>query len=238
MADDPLEIPQSDEKDVLHIAISTAISAVPFLGGSELFKFIVTPSIEKRRERWMQTVAESIKELQQQSALNIQQLSSNEEFVTLLLQATQSAFKTHLESKHQLLKVVLIQTVLQDVSFDVKQLYMSMIDRFSPTHIHLLKFVEQNTSVTVGIESIQKFHELMLQSQEENALVLHFDNFLAFLVELERDGLLIATTGFLTTDRIYNPPIRGLHLSNFEGDKLPRLNITQLARDFIAFLGI
>ena len=54
MNKESLHVPQTDSADVAHLVASPIIGLIPFVGGADLFKFVVSPSLEKRKERWMQ----------------------------------------------------------------------------------------------------------------------------------------------------------------------------------------
>jgi len=85
MSDNPLEVPEAGSGDVLHVAMTAALSAVPFVGLGELFKFVVAPSLDKRREQWMKLMAEAVQELQNRKGFDLAALRDNEEFITLLI---------------------------------------------------------------------------------------------------------------------------------------------------------
>ncbi|GAB2452368.1 hypothetical protein GCM10011375_39370 [Hymenobacter qilianensis] len=142
MSKDSLDVPQADNADAAHLVATSLIGLIPFVGGTDLFKFIVSPSLEKRKERWMQLVANAIRELQSQPGFSIELLRDNEEFTTLLMQTTQAAYKTHLEEKHVLLKEGLRNAYLLDAAFDIKHIYLNLLDRFNPVHIATLLVVE------------------------------------------------------------------------------------------------
>ena len=235
MTHDNLDVPEADGADVLHIAVATALSTIPFLGAGELFKFVITPSLEKRREQWMQTVSSAIKDLQARKAIELQDLSENEEFVTLLIKATQIAMNTHLVDKHQLLKSALVNMITVDAEFDIKQLYMSLISDLSPSHIRLLEFCGRNGSNTVGMQEAAEIYVLWTNDAIGNDS-LGFGNFIALLCDLEQRGLTIATEGLLTIDKIYSAPY--IPYEGYEGDGYPRLTITQVGRDFMAIVGL
>lgn len=95
------EVPQADMKDIAHTGATVLLSAIPFLGAGELFKATLTPPLEKRRDQWMATIAQAVEELQQKSGITPQSLSENEEFISLLIEASQIAWKTHLEEKRK-----------------------------------------------------------------------------------------------------------------------------------------
>ena len=138
MNTDSLDVPQSDAKDVAHIAVSTALSAIPFLGAGELFKFIVTPSLEKRREQWMENVAALIRELQQKTEPSLDDLKANEEFQTLLIEASQVALRTHLEDKRKRLIGVLKGNVEGKIPFDQASIRVRILDQLLPIHLQIL----------------------------------------------------------------------------------------------------
>jgi len=61
MKNKDLEVPQSDAADVVHTSVTVALSLIPFVGAGELFKAAIAPSLEKRKDAWMQKVAEAIR---------------------------------------------------------------------------------------------------------------------------------------------------------------------------------
>lgn len=146
MNDESLQVPQSDAKDVAHIAVTTALSAIPFLGAGELFKFIVAPPLEKRREQWMETIAKAVQELQQKGSIKLESLFENEEFQTLLIEATQIALKTHLDEKRAQLKGVLIANAEGKATFDQASFRLRIIDQLLPVHIQILRNIPVGVS--------------------------------------------------------------------------------------------
>ena len=69
------------------------------------------------------------------------------EFTTLLMQTTQAAYKTHLEEKHLLLKTGLRNACLLDAGFDIKYIYLNLLDKFNPVHIAILVVIEEYNSM-------------------------------------------------------------------------------------------
>ena len=234
MSTSSLDLPQADGGDVLHTAVTTILSTIPFVGAGELFKFMVTPSLEKRRERWMQLVAEAIQELQRRQ-FNIAGLQDNEEFITLLLQCTQAAFKTHLASKHLLLKTALVNATLASSTFDTKQLYLTLLDRLTESHFAILVLVEQHKRLTIRMKSADQFYEKLLELNEITSQTIEWAPFLAFLGDLEQAGLLVKSDDFKVMDADVEQSQVMLLESHGESG-LPRMDVTDFARQFLAFI--
>jgi hypothetical protein len=232
---DALDVPEADSGDVIHAAVTSVISTIPFVGGGELFKFIVAPSIEKRRDQWMNAVAEAIRELQRRAGFDLDTLQANEEFTTFLLQTTQSALKTHLQSKHQLLKTALINATVASYSFDTKQLYLSIIDRLTTAHIDILVLVERYKHFTVSIRSADRFYEKMAELQEIPKLAIECMPFQAFLRDLEQAGLIVTSSNFKIIDAdVEQTQFLITEESGSRG--LPHMEISDLGRNFLRFI--
>lgn len=235
MSDNPLEVPEAGSGDVLHVAMTAALSAVPFVGLGELFKFIVAPSLDKRREQWMKLMAEAVQELQNRKGFDLAALRDNEEFITLLIHATQSALKTHLDLKRHMIKRALINSVLIESAFDEKELYLNLLDRLTPSHVDILLLIEREKQSTATVEYAQHFHENMRGRKDPTALSIETLPFLAFLGDLQQAGLIVASTGFVVMDAdVDQPKFMVYEDSNMSG--LPRMDVSDLAHRFLRFI--
>jgi hypothetical protein len=235
MSNHPLELPEADGGDVMHVAMSAALSAVPFVGLGELFKFIVSPSLDKRREKWMKLMAEAVQELQNRKGVDLEVLRDNEEFITLLIHATQSALRTHVEAKRQMIKRALINAVLVESNFDEKELYLNLLDRLTSSHVDILLLIEREKQSTATVEYAQHFYETMRDRKEPIALAIEALPFLAFLGDLQQAGLIVASTGFVVMDAdVDQPSFMVYEDSNMSG--LPRMDVSDLARRFLRFI--
>lgn len=56
------DINKTTSKDALYAATKAVLGSIPLLGSaaSELFGLVVTPPLDKRRQQWMNEVAQSI----------------------------------------------------------------------------------------------------------------------------------------------------------------------------------
>jgi hypothetical protein len=235
MSGESLDIPQADSADAAHLVASTLIGLIPFVGGADLFKFIVSPSLEKRKERWMQLVVDAIKELQTRGEFSINVLRDNEEFTTLLLQTTQAAYKTHLEAKHLLLKAGLKNSFSSDFSFDMKQLCINLLDKFNPLHIVILSLVESKKYLSVKCNSGNQFYDRLVDLKDPIALDTNGVLFLAILEDLHQAGLIVTSSNFIITDGdVYQQPVRVV--VGQEKPDLQRINTSDLAAHFLRFI--
>jgi len=80
MRNDSYNPPKAKPADHLHSIIRAGMSAVPVFGGPgvELFNVLVTPSLEKRRQEWMDAVAEGLKKLEDAHESIIDELKTDE----------------------------------------------------------------------------------------------------------------------------------------------------------------
>jgi hypothetical protein len=242
MDNESLQPPQPSLGDVMHLGATTVAglaSLVGVVGAGEAFKFFFASPMEKRTQKWMQNMADAVIELQQRSGVDIQTIQENEEFLTLLIQATQIAYKTHLEAKHQSLKKALMNSYASELDFDRKQVLMSLIDTLTVTHILLLQAVKDYGRSTIGKQSIETFHNTVqvLGNLQNKAMTL--PDFIDFLTDLEQRALIEVTPGFLDVgqskvDRVQSLRVRTAH-SPDEGT-MPLIGTTKLASDLIDFI--
>lgn len=84
--------------DVAHDMARGLISAVPAVGGplQVLFETVFSAPLEKRKEKWMQELARALMELQQTvDDLIPEKLAENAAFITMAIQASSIAIRSH-----------------------------------------------------------------------------------------------------------------------------------------------
>ena len=133
--------PQRSGADATYTAQMMAIKAFP--GGGLVAEFlasIIGRPVERRRVAWFETAADIINELQNRGAIDIQQLSDDEAFATVMIATTMSALKTHQEEKREALKNCLMNAACGIEPDDsVRQIFIELVDRYTPVHLALLK---------------------------------------------------------------------------------------------------
>ena len=116
------------------------ISLVPFAGGSlaEIFQAFFASPIDKRKQAWMESVAETLKEVEA-NAVDLNTLKDNEEFMSIVMYASQIAIRNHKQAKLDALKNVVKNTANGiDVEENLKVLFLNLVDNFTELHLQIL----------------------------------------------------------------------------------------------------
>lgn len=127
--------------DLAHTITKMGLSALPVIGGPavEVFQFMMQAPIERRRDIWVQQLGEQMLELEA-NGIKLENLQQNEQFISAVLQVTQTALRTHQAEKLAALRNVLVNLAQgQTVEDTLLQILLSHIDTLSEMHIRLLK---------------------------------------------------------------------------------------------------
>lgn len=127
--------------DIVHSLAKGGIGMIPIAGvpASELLNLIVTPSLEKRRTQWFEDIGTRLKILEENNKISLEELSKNEEFIDITLQATQVALRTSQKEKKEALKNVIINSAKPNsLDFTIKQMFINCIDSFTDLHLKIL----------------------------------------------------------------------------------------------------
>jgi hypothetical protein len=156
---DDLSKPKAGVSDAVHTGVKAALSliSIPGVGGlaAEGFSALITPPIEKRRDQWIESIVNRLRELEDKfESFSIQELSQNELFISVLIQASKVVISTHQEEKINSLKNAVLNAAEPKNIDDNKQLtFIKFIDDFTDQHIKTLIFLnnpvvwfEQNSS--------------------------------------------------------------------------------------------
>lgn len=118
------------------------LGSVPTVGvlASELLSLVISEPVSKRRDEWMIKLYEELKALEQVvDRFSIENLKDNEQFVTVVLNATQLAIRNHSEEKLLALKNACINTALKINTDEDKQLiFLQYIEELISLDIKLL----------------------------------------------------------------------------------------------------
>lgn len=140
------EKPKSSAGDIAHKIVKAGLFAVPLAGGpaAELFNAIITPPLVKRRDKWIESIAEGLKQLQEKvEGFNIENLSENEMFITTVMNATQSALRNHQKEKLEALKnAVLNASAPNPPEEDLQMMFLNWVEELTTWHLRILKFFD------------------------------------------------------------------------------------------------
>jgi hypothetical protein len=133
--------------DYAHAGVRAGFSLAPVLGGplTEFFSIVVAPPLEKRRDAWLIDIVDRLKRLEHEAeGFKIENLAKNEEFISTLFYATQVAMRTHHKEKLEALRNIVVNSSLgMTAPENIHHIFMNMIDRYTPLHILVLRFVEK-----------------------------------------------------------------------------------------------
>lgn len=141
MSDIPKE-PKRSSADIAYTVVKAGVSAVPVAGGpaAELLGLIFGPPLEKRRERWLQQLADAIREVSEKVAeLTPEKLAQEEAFITTALHATEIAVRTHQQEKIEALRNAVVNAALQSALDETLQhIFLNHVDSLTPSHLRML----------------------------------------------------------------------------------------------------
>ncbi|MFD2246655.1 hypothetical protein [Pontibacter ruber] len=153
------KVPQAEDKDVLYAAGEALANILP-IAGPELFRLVFSSPLETRRDKWMEEVSKGLTELHNKRFIDINTLAQNEEFVTLATEATRVALAQHEEEKLQYLKNALLNSLLQDLKFDIRFTFLKALEQLTPRHAQVLRYVKtkflENPYLLLNYEQIVK----------------------------------------------------------------------------------
>lgn len=137
------DINKTSAGDIAYAAVKAGLGSIPILGSAatELFGLVVTPPLDKRRQEWMNEIAEKLKSLEENNRIDFAGLSQNEQFIDTIVQATSIAVKTSEQEKILALKNAVINTALNESPDKTKsQIFLNLVDTFTVWHIKILNF--------------------------------------------------------------------------------------------------
>lgn len=146
MNETPIELPQPSGWDHAHLALKTALSALPLVGGpaAELFAAIIAPPLARRRDDWLEALAEGLSALKEKVAsVTPESLANNEAFVSVVMQASRAALQTHQKEKLEALRNAVLNVAAgRAPDEDQQAMFMSYIETLTTWHIRMLKFFD------------------------------------------------------------------------------------------------
>lgn len=146
MADEHLgKPPKATASDHTHALVRSGLGAIPFAGAGavELFNKLVTPPLEHRRDRWRESVGERLQSLEEAAVVDIEALQQNEAFVTVVMQASQAALRSHEDEKLEALRNAVLNAALSHpLDESLHQMFVKLVDEFTVWHLRLLQLFQ------------------------------------------------------------------------------------------------
>ena len=140
------EAPKPTRGDAAHTLVKAGLSAIPIVGGpaAEIFAAIIVPPLTRRRDEWLQSVANGLAELEKKvEGFKIESLAKNDVFITTVMYATQVAIRNHQAEKLEALANVVLNSALRaGIDEDTQQMFLGYIDSLTQSHLKVLSFLD------------------------------------------------------------------------------------------------
>lgn len=142
-----LQRPKPSTGDEVHASAGTALSMMPVVGGAakEIFNAIVAPPLAKRQAKWIKSVVEKLKELEEKiEGFKIENLTENQNFLSIVTYATIIAIRNHQKEKLEALHNAVLNTALSHlIEEDFMHMFLNFVDELTPWHLRLLRYFDK-----------------------------------------------------------------------------------------------
>ena len=154
------KVPKATKGDTAHALVKGGIGAIPGIGSplAEAFALAIGAPLEKRRQEWMESVAEMLDALSQEvDGVSVEELANDEDFVSTVLAITAVAIRTHQREKLDALRNAIAQAALGKIpDYDERSLLLNILDRMTAMHLAVLRVFADPRQVA-GAEQLQNF---------------------------------------------------------------------------------
>ncbi len=219
MDNDPIsDRPEPEFQDRAIQATKIALTAIPFGGtAAELFEALFRPPLSRRRDEWLDSIADGLRQLQDQvEGFKIEDLPDNDAFVTVITNVTQVALRNHQREKLDALRNAVLNSALDRApDDDILSVFLNLVDRFTPWHLRILEFAAdprgygEKREITYpdwnmgGVDTVLEHTFPELKDQREFTHQLWKDLFAAGLTNTESLG------GTMTAEGMFASRITG-----------------------------
>lgn len=232
------ETPEESKSDYAHRFAKSILGIIPYGGTAlgELFTVVIPPSIEKRRNRWMREVSDILNDLIETKPQIIADLKDDEEFISLLLNISQKALKTHREEKINLFTNSLRNSFSVNQDYFIKEKLINYIDEIDPNQVSILNFLSNYVSQITDVDSYQKFYNLLTQGSGDSlkpSIDSSIDSSVVrfYFKDLEKMGLIFISESIIELENYVRSPI--YMTTEDSGNDLPFIKTTLLGELFL-----
>ena len=132
--------------DIAREVARAVVSAIPAAGGplQVAFENIFASPIEKRKEAWLEQLANIVEEVQERvEGMTPEKLAANDAFVTVAMQASQVAIRNHQQAKLEALRNAVLNSALSNPpQEDEQMIFLRLIDQLTPWHLRVLTLLD------------------------------------------------------------------------------------------------
>ena len=226
-----LDPPKPTTGDNALLLVKAVSSLFQISGAVELFERFVIPPYQKRSQKWMEEVTEALRKIEKEHGILLETLQNDERFITVMLQASTIAVRSHQREKINALKNVVMNSALSsNIGEDLELIFVRFIDELTPTHLYLLKFFVDNEDEIKPLKSYPEVYRLLASKDIKS---IPQDEFKMLLGDLVTRGLIWISPDIDDFEDIYQASVVLLEETR---DDLPRLIVTDVAKKFLKFI--
>jgi hypothetical protein len=136
-------LPSQTKGETVQAIVRAGMSIVPAGGAvAELIDLVIKPALDRRREDWFNGLAADVQRLKERpKAPTIEELSKNDSFVTVMLNASAAAMRTHQQEKLEALRAAVINTALGMAPDEHEQLmFIGFVVDLTALHLRVLSY--------------------------------------------------------------------------------------------------
>lgn len=137
------KLPEAIPGDTAHTIAKAGLSAIPVVGGpvAELFEKLIIPPLTKRREAWLQSLANGLEALEKKvEGFSVQSLANDEEFVSMMMEASHIAMRNHSKEKLEALRNAVLNSAIKPPDEYLQGVLLQFIAIATPWHFRVLDF--------------------------------------------------------------------------------------------------
>jgi hypothetical protein len=133
---------KSKSREIVERVAEAGLNFVPGVGGALAVAFVTAVGwqLTQRREKWLAELAEAVEDLRHRmDDASFETLAENPLFVDAVVMTVRVIDHTHQEEKITALRNAVLNSVAQDApDADTQAMFLSLVDRYTPTHLRLL----------------------------------------------------------------------------------------------------
>lgn len=139
------EPPKPTIGDRLHTLARAGVGSIPLVGAAatELLNFLVAPPLEKRRRKWMESVGEALRALEQEGRLRLEDLQTNEVFIDTVMHASLVAVRNSQQDKIDALRNAVLNAALPSPPEEsIQAIFLNLVDSSTVWHLRILRLFD------------------------------------------------------------------------------------------------
>ena len=138
------ERPESTMVDDAHAITVSAMNSLGPVGaaGGELFGWLIEPPLRARKAKWMDDIAEGLRELERRADCVLDELKNKPEFIDAVCQASMAAIRTSQEEKLEALRNAVLNSALPNSPDEWERtMFIHYVESLSVWHLRLLRLM-------------------------------------------------------------------------------------------------